>query len=74
MAVSGGSTVVRNVLSDVLPFVSVAQDIDWRHLDKQVTRELPNMEREWQEQAERLKKMPEWNRFEWLSMAIAGKW
>lgn len=31
------------------------------------------MEREWKEQAERLKKTPEWNRFEWLSMAVGGK-
>jgi len=37
-------------------------------LDKQVTRALPGLKKEWDELAERVQKMPEWNRFQWLSM------
>ena len=44
------------------------QDIDWKNLDKQVNRALPGLKREWGKLAERVKKDPEWVRFQWLSM------
>lgn len=45
-----------------------AQDIDWKNLDKQVNRALPKMKKEWDKLAERVKKDPEWVRFQWLWM------
>ena len=45
-----------------------AQDIDWKNLDKQVNRALPDMKKEWDKLAERVKKDPEWVRFQWLWM------
>ncbi|KAJ7384606.1 hypothetical protein OS493_021238 [Desmophyllum pertusum] len=48
-------------------------NIDWKNLDKQVTRALPSLKREWNELAERVQKMPEWIRFQWLSMRAGVK-
>lgn len=37
-------------------------------LNKQIRLELPRLKKEWDKQAERVLKDPEWVRFQWLSM------
>ena len=49
------------------------QDIDWKNLDKQVNRALPNLKRQWDKLAERVRKDPEWRRFQWLSVKASKK-
>lgn len=49
------------------------QDIDWNNLDKQVNRALPNLKRQWDKLAERVRKDPEWRRFQWLSVKASKK-
>lgn len=56
-------------------FVAATRDIDndswdvhWRALDKQVNRALVSMKKEWLKLAEKVKKDPEWIRFQWMSV------
>ena len=49
------------------------QDIDWKNLDKQVNRALPSLKRQWDNLAKRVRKDPEWRRFQWLSVKTSKK-
>ncbi|EDO36202.1 predicted protein [Nematostella vectensis] len=59
--------------NDIVNTNSMFYSVKWRALDKQVANALTGYRKDWRELANRVKKLPEWNRFKWLSMK-SGKW
>lgn len=60
---------VHHIVASTRDLESSAWDDKWTTLDYQVSKELPKLKKEWDAHARRMHRLPEWNRFKWLSMA-----